>query len=255
MNGNFSTNFSINGKLKEDMTPVYESLNGSGLIQIAEAFMKESKLVSGISGFMKSDLESSQLSLKDVIMKASVENGRAYVSPFDVQMAGQKATISGSIGADGTLDYRVNTEVDAGVVGQQVNQLLATLQGKQSAAPSSRIKLHFNVAGTYDSPKINLAGTTSEDGTTTTVKDQAKQEVKQQVETVKTETETKVKEEADKVLKEGEKQLQQQVDTLKKEVTKNLEEEAGKVIGEELDSTANELKESLKSLFKKKKKN
>ncbi len=259
MNGDFSTNFSINGKLKEDMTPVYESLNGSGLIQIAEAFMKESKLVSGISGFMKSDMESSQLSLKDVIMKASVENGRAYVSPFDVHLAGQKATISGSIGADGTLDYSVNTEVDAGAVGQQVNLLLATLQGNQSAAPSSKIKLHFNVAGTYDSPKINLAGTSSEDGTTTTVKEQVKQEVKkevqQQVETVKTEAETQVKEEADKVLKEGEKQIEQQVDTLKKEVTKNLEEEAGKVIGEELDSTANELKESLKSLFKKKKKN
>lgn len=259
MNGNFSTNFNINGRLKEDMTPVFESLNGQGLIQIAEAFMKESKLVSGISGFMKSDMGSTQLSLKDVIMKTSLENGRAHVSPFDVQMAGQKATISGSIGADGSLDYRVNTEVDAGVVGQQVNQLLATLKGDQATTASSKIKLHFNVGGTYDKPKFNLAGTTSEDGATTTVKEQVKQEVKQevnqQVESAKKEAEAKVQEETKKIMEQGEKQIQQQMDTLKKEVTKNLEEEAGKVIGEELDSTANELKESLKNLFKKKKKN
>jgi hypothetical protein len=259
MNGNFSSNFKINGKLKDDMTPVFESLNGQGLIQIAEAFVKESKLVSGISGFMKSDMGSTQLSLKDVIMKASLENGRAHVSPFDVQLARQKATISGSIGADGSLDYRVNTEVDAGVVGQQVNQLLATLKGDQATTASSKIKLHFNVGGTYDKPKFNLAGTTSEDGATTTVKEQVKQEVKQevnqQVESAKKEAEAKVQEETKKIIDESEKQIQQQMDTLKKEVTKNLEEEAGKVIGEELDSTANELKESLKNLFKKKKKN
>jgi uncharacterized protein involved in outer membrane biogenesis len=259
MNGNFSSNFKINGKLKDDMTPVFESLNGQGLIQIAEAFVKESKLVSGISGFMKSDMGSTQLSLKDVIMKASLENGRAHVSPFDVQLARQKATISGSIGADGSLDYRVNTEVDAGVVGQQVNQLLATLKGDQATTASSKIKLHFNVGGTYDKPKFNLAGTTSEDGATTTVKEQVKQEVKQevnqQVESAKKEAEAKVQEETKKIIDQGEKQIQQQMDTLKKEVTKNLEEEAGKVIGEELDSTANELKESLKNLFKKKKKN
>jgi hypothetical protein len=186
-------------------------------------------------------------------MKASLDNGRAHVSPFDVQLAGQKATISGSIGADGTLDYKVNTEVDAGVVGQQVNQLLATLKGEQAPAADSKIKLHFNVGGTYDSPKINLAGTTSEDGATTAVKEQVKQEVNEQVQSAKKEAETKVQEETNKIIEEGEKQIQQQVDTLKKEVTKNLEEEAGKIIGAELDSTTNDLKESLKNLFKKKK--
>jgi hypothetical protein len=257
MSGNFSTDFAISGKLKNDLTPVFESLNGRGLIQIAEAFMKESKLVSGISGFMKSDLGSGQMSLKDVIMKASIENGRASVAPFDVQMAGQKATIGGSIGVDGSLDYRISTEVDAGMVGQQVNQLLAGLTGDQSAAGSSKIKLNFNVGGTYDKPAIMLAGTTNADGTTTTVqqqvKDQVQQQAQQQVDAVKKEAEAKMQEETDKIIAEGEKQLQQQADTLKKEISKSLEKEAGKVIGAELDSTSNELKESLKSIFKKKK--
>lgn len=257
MSGNFSTDFAISGKLKNDLTPVFESLNGRGLIQIAEAFMKESKLVSGISDFMKTDLGSGQMSLKDVIMKASIENGRASVTPFDVQMAGQKATIGGSIGVDGSLDYRISTEVDAGMVGQQVNQLLAGLNGDQSAAGSSKIKLNFNVGGTYDKPAIMLAGTTNADGTTTTVqqqvKDQVQQQAQQQVDAVKNEAEAKMQEETDKIIAEGEKQLQQQADTLKKEISKSLEKEAGKVIGAELDSTSNELKESLKSIFKKKK--
>lgn len=257
MSGNFSTDFSISGKLREDLTPVFGSLNGSGLIQIAEAFVKESKLVSGISGFMKSDLGSGQLSLKDVVMKASLENGRANVAPFDVQMAGHKATLGGSIGADGSLDYQVSTEVDAGIVGQQINQLLAGLTGDQTASGSSKIKLNFNVGGTYDKPAIMLAGTTNADGTTTTVQqqvvDQVQQEAQKQVEAVKKEAEDKLQEETEKIMQEGEKQLQQQADTLKKEISESLEKEASEAIGAELDSTTNELKESLKSIFKKKK--
>jgi len=259
MNGDFSTKFSINGRLKDDMTPIYESLNGSGLIQIAEAFVKESKLVSGIAGFVKSDLGSNQLKLNDVIMKASIENGRAHVSPFDVQIGKQKATISGSIGADGTLDYMVNTEVDAGVVGQQVNQLLATLQGNDAAEASSKITLHFNVGGTYDKPKINLEGTTTEDGTSTSIKAQmeteVKKEVEQQMDEAKKEVEQQVEQETEKLLEEAEEQIQTKVDTITEQITRQLDEEASNIIGEELDSTANELKESLKSIFKKKKKN
>lgn len=259
MNGDFSTNFDIRGLLKSDLSPDYESLNGKGLIQIAEASVKDSKLVSGIAGFMKTDASSSQLKLKDVIMKASLKNGRAYVAPFDVNMAGQEANISGSVGADGSLDYRVSTEVDAGAVGQQVNQLLAGLKGQDASAVSSKVKLNFNVGGTYDKPKIVLAGTTSADGTTTTVKEQVKQEVKQevdaQVEEVKKEAEEKVMDETQKLMEKGEEQLQQQVDTLKKKMTENLKEGAGDILGGELDSATNDLKESLQNLFKRKKKN
>ncbi|MCG8311123.1 MAG: AsmA family protein [Cytophagales bacterium] len=258
MNGDFSTNFSISGLLKEDMSPVYESLNGAGLIQIAKASLKESKLVSGIAGFMKSDLKSDRLSLKDVIMKASLENGRVHVSPFDVDIGGQKANISGSLGADGTLDYFVRTEVEAGAIGQQVNQLLAGLQGEDVSSAGSKIKLNFNVGGTYDKPKILLAGTSGSGGAATTIQEQVKEEVKQEVQaaldSAQQEAEQKIQDEATKLVEKGEDQLQQQLDTLKKELTKNLEKETGKILEEELDSTTNELKKSLQNLFKKKKK-
>jgi uncharacterized protein involved in outer membrane biogenesis len=259
MSGQFSTNFAINGLLNKDLSPVYESLNGGGLIQIAEAFMKESKLVSGVAGFMKTDVKSGQLSLKDVIMKTSLENGRAYVAPFDVELGNQKANLSGSIGADGSLDYHVITEVDAGVVGQQVNQLLAGLKGQDASAVNSKIKLNFDVGGTYDNPKIILAGTTNADGTTTTLKQQAqeevKQEAKQQVDAVKQEAEVKLQEETDKLIKQGEEEIQPQLDTLKKQVNESLKEGTKEILGEDMDSTTNEVKKSLQNMFKKKKSN
>ncbi len=254
MSGDFSTNFNITGSLKNDLSPVYESLNGKGLIQIGNASLKDSKLVTGISKFVKTDDNSNQLTIKDVIMKASLEKGRAYVAPFDVKLAGQTANISGSIGADGSLDYFVITEVEAGAVGQQVNKLLAGLKGDDASKVNSKIKLNFNVGGTYENPKIVLAGTTSADGTTNTVKEQVKLEVQEEVEEVKKEAEEIIENETQKLMKKGEEQLQQHVDTLKKKISENLKDNAGELLGEELDSTANELKKSLQNLFRKKEK-
>jgi uncharacterized protein involved in outer membrane biogenesis len=251
MNGDFSTNFSVSGDLTNSLTPVYQSMQGSGLIKIAEASMKESRLVSGVLGFMKTDVQSSQLSLKDVIMRANIKNGRAHVSPFKAQLGQNTADISGSIGIDGSLDYQVATEVDAGIVGQQVNQLLAQFDSNARPA-SSKVKLQFQVGGTYEKPQVNLMGTSSAKGQ---VEEQLKDEAQKQVEKAQTEIEEKVKDEGEKLLEEGEKQIEQQLDSAKKEVLRNLEDEAGDVLNEELDSAANNLKESLKDLFKRKKKN
>ncbi len=253
MEGKFSSNFDIKGLLNNDLSPVNESLNGNGIIQISEATVKDSKLVSGITGFLKASGSSTQLTMKDVFIKASLENGRAFVSPFDVKLAGQKASISGSIGADGSLDYHVSTEVDAGAVGQQVNQIIAGLKGEDSSEVSTKIKLNFTVRGTYDEPKIVLAGTTSEAGVTNTIKQEASDVVEKQIEDVKEQAEELIVEETKELLEKGEEQIQQQLDTLLNGLSDDFKDEAEKIIGEELDSTANELKNALQNLFRKKK--
>ena len=257
LNGDFSSNFSFIGLLNQDMSPVYESLNGKGTIQIQEAFVDKSKLVSGIAGVMQKNLESAKLTLNDVTIKASLENGRAHVAPFDVILGGQKAKLSGSIGADGSLDYYANMEIEAGAIGQQVNQLLASIQGEDGSKAGSKINLNFNISGTYDDPKILLAGTSTSGEANTSVKKQVeaevKKEVNEQVKTAKQEAEEQVKAEAQKVVEHGEEQLQQQLDTLKKEITKNLEEEGAEILNDNLDSSATELKNSIRDLFKKKK--
>ena len=257
MTGSFSTGFQINGMLNQDMTPVFESMNGSGLIQIAEASVAKSKLVKGIAGFMKGDSVSERLAMNDVKIKFNLENGRAHVAPFEVSAGGQKAQISGSIGADGTLDYFVDVEVDAGAVGQQINRLMSTLRGDENQSASSKILLNFNVAGTYEEPRITLAGSKNRDGNRITLKEEVQTEVRGQVEStaaeVKSEIEEKAKDETAKLKEKGEEKLQEQLDTLKKEMTKNLSNEAKDALGDQLDSTTIELQKTIKNLFKKKK--
>ncbi len=248
MNGKFSSKFTLSGKLKKDLTPVYSSLNGEGLIQISEAFVKESQLVEGIAGFMKSGIDTKQLTLRDVIIKASLEDGRAHVSPFQVYLGQQKAQISGSIGADGTLDYLVNTEIEVGEVGRKVNELIGNLTGDTTRASSSKIKLNIRVGGTYDNPKFSLAGTSSEQtgqgGQTGGLKEETTEKVQEVAET-----------ETEKLIDQTKEQIQPEVDSLKKNLKKNIKGELGDMLEDELDSAAGEIGNVLKNLFKKKKKN
>ncbi len=44
MTGNFGTDFKINGELGKDMMPKMNTVNGSGIIKIAQASLTESKL-------------------------------------------------------------------------------------------------------------------------------------------------------------------------------------------------------------------
>jgi vacuolar-type H+-ATPase subunit H len=129
-----------------------------------------------------------------------------------------------------------------------VNQLLASLQGQDASAAGSKIKLNFKIGGTYDNPKVILAGTTNADGTTTTVKQEVKQQVDTQVESAKVQAE----EEADKLVDQATQQAQPQIDTLSKKATEALGEEAGKYLS---DSASNDVKKTIQNIFQKKKKN
>src|SRR6185369_14561132 len=54
-NGKFGTDFKISGELGQDMMPKMNTVNGNGLIKIAEASITQSKLVSGVTSLTKLD--------------------------------------------------------------------------------------------------------------------------------------------------------------------------------------------------------
>ena len=84
VNGNFSTDFRISGELLQTMMPNLTTVDGAGLIKIVEAALTGSKLVSGITSLTSLE-NTDKVTLKDVLMSASIKNGRLGVKPFDVK--------------------------------------------------------------------------------------------------------------------------------------------------------------------------
>ncbi|MFN8340673.1 MAG: AsmA-like C-terminal region-containing protein [Cyclobacteriaceae bacterium] len=182
MSGSFSTDFKVGGELKQNMMPNMSTVNGAGLVKIAQAALQGSKLVSGITSLTKLS-NSDQVSMKDVLMSATINNGRLSVKPFDVKMGNYATTISGSSGLDGTLDYSMKMMVPAGKLG---SQLQGFVNPGTTTNPNSEIPLNIGLGGTYKDPKPKLVST------------EQKQQVKQAVTNV---VEEKGKEKLKEVVK------------------------------------------------------
>jgi uncharacterized protein involved in outer membrane biogenesis len=148
--GSFSADFKVNGELTQEMSPNMATVNGAGLLNIAEAAISQSKLISGITAITKLD-NTDNVTLKNVLMSASIKDGKLSVKPFDVKFGSYKTTVSGSTSLDGGLDYSLKMNVPAGKLGSQIQSLVGG-----SSDPNAEIPLNIGLGGTFTSPKPTL---------------------------------------------------------------------------------------------------
>ncbi len=153
MNGNFNTDFKLSGELLPSMMPNLATVNGDGLIRIAQAALTQSKLVSGITSLTKLN-DTDKVTLSDVLMSAAISDGKLSVQPFDVKFGNYTTNISGSTSLDGTIAYKLNMKVPAGQLGSQLQGYANQITGGTST--SSEITLPLSVGGTYNDPKVVL---------------------------------------------------------------------------------------------------
>ncbi len=151
--GDFNTDFKISGELLPTMMPNLATVNGGGLVKVAQAALTQSKLVSGVTSLTKLD-NSDQVTLTDVLMSTSIDNGRLSVKPFDVKFGDYATNISGSTGLDGSINYQLKMKVPAGKMGSQAQSLLNQYTGTNNS--TSEIEIPLGLGGTYDNPTFKL---------------------------------------------------------------------------------------------------
>jgi hypothetical protein len=180
VNGKFSTDFKINGELSQDMMPKMETVSGGGLIKIAQAALTDSKLISGITAITKLS-DTDQVTMKDVLMSASIKDGKLSVKPFDVKFGNYKTTVAGSTALDGTLDYTLKMDVPAGKLGAEFNNLLNKYSSTKTD-PNAPIPVTIGLGGKYNSPQAKLVGTEQSKQVQDAATNAAKQEATKAIE-------------------------------------------------------------------------
>ena len=154
VNGNFSTDFKLSGELLPDMSPNLATVNGGGLIKIAQAALKESKILSSITSLTKLE-NTDEVTFKDVLMSASLKDGRMSVKPFDVKIGNYKTTVAGSTGLDKSIDYTLKMDVPAGKLGTQLNSFIASKTGAKTD-PNGTIPVTIGLGGSVTDPTPTL---------------------------------------------------------------------------------------------------
>jgi hypothetical protein len=209
MEGNFSSNFKLKGKLGKDLSPDLSTMSGQGILNIANAAIKgsESEVISGITSVSKLRDQSTDVSLSNVILNSEIENGRVFIQPFNVSFGDNNALIAGSNGLDGSLDYNVKLDVPPEII-NTAGSLLSSISGQEINVNSEDVKLNIKVSGNYNSPKIGIIGAETGEN-----KQAAEEALKATVEAEK-----------EKAMVEAEKLLEAEKEKAPEEVQKILEE-------------------------------
>ncbi|MGB3589114.1 MAG: AsmA-like C-terminal region-containing protein [Tunicatimonas sp.] len=251
MDGDFSTRFKIGGLLGSDMSPLMNTLDGKGIIQVADAAVKDSKLIGAITTITKLS-NTDNVSLKDVDIRAEVRSGRVYVEPFDVNVGNFKTIIAGSNGIDGSIDYLMKMNVPAGTVGTAVNSAIAKFTGSNETIDSNII-LNLKVTGNYDDPKVRLAGTDAGGSGKSSVQAAAKAKVEEQAKELKDEI-AQQKKEAEAEIRRKAEQAKKEAEAARSRAEEKAKAEAAKAkqkVEEEAKEATQEVKEEAKKKLKK----
>ena len=160
--GVYTMSLDCNMMLDSTMSPVLESVNGSGKISSGNFKLSSIPALTTLAskvgnGVNLSTIESSEVT----VISFTIENGNVITKPFDIKLGNTKLTLSGLTGLNQTIDYDV-------------------------AVALPQITLHAKIGGTFTSPKVSLDTAKS----TEAILEKAgvdKAEVEQKVDTAKQE--------------------------------------------------------------------
>lgn len=241
MTGKFSTDFEINGSLADDMMPIYEDMQGAGLVEITQASLKDVKLLSAVSSVSKLNQDDGEVTLNDVTMSVEIKDGRLFVEPFDITLGGRKAAVSGSTGVDGSLDYAMSMDVPSGQVGQALNSTFSSMTGIDNVV-NQDITLNLGISGTYDNPNVKLLSAQPKGSGSGGLKADLKNKVSDEVDKQKAEVKEQLEEKKDELKKEAE------------EKTEEVKEEVKEEVDKAKDDVKDKAEDAIKGIFGKKKK-
>ncbi|GAB3825114.1 AsmA family protein [Pontibacter rugosus] len=233
LEGKFSTNFAFAGELAKDMTPVFKTLDGSGIIKVLRAAVRDVPIVDKISNLTNIE-ELKNLVVENRYIDAEIVDGNLVIKPFDMKVGNIEMTVGGSNNFDGQIDYVTALNVPTGKVGRELNTRLAGLVGSESLATSDRVTLNLNVGGTYANPRIALAGGSVKEQASNLVKNVVQDklnDVKQQADQRKQQLQDSVQAELNRRRLEAEQKAREEIEKKRREAEQQIKKQAADKVG------------------------
>ena len=222
MSGKFNTDFKIYGELDQEMMPIYNTLNGGGIIDLDKAAVREVKAFEAIGKTLKID-DFNEIVIEKVKIEATIEDGTVSLKPFAAKAGNVDMIVSGKNSFEGEIDYVFDMELPSGAAGDAASNALSNA-GVGGANIGETVPIKVGLTGSYENPKPKILSGGAKD-VKENVKEEAKEAVTKEVEAVK-----------EKSYEEYNKQLEEQAKNVIKEskIQANNIRKEGKSAAEEL---------------------
>ena len=192
----------VNGDLDNKMSPVMNSLAGSGRLTTGNVIVSNFPVFNKIADVLKMD-SWKKFEIPPVSPSFKFVNGRVFVDPFDINVNGIKAKVAGSNGFDQTIDYTMATQIPRSSFGGAANSVLNNLISSANAKGANLsvgdvVPVNISIGGTVTNPKIGAE----------------KQKASAEAERLKKEAEAKAKAQVDSLKKAAEKKAKDELKNL-----------------------------------------
>lgn len=181
LQGQFSSDLVLEGKLGDDLFPKLGSIDAKGLFKTAEARLAGFKPVRKIGEALNVEELKSSTTFKNVITAFQVEKGEVTITPFNFKLAGIPLQVQGTHGLEQDMNYSIRaaiprTMIQGNIVTGTALSALDQLAGQASnlglnISPGDTLNVDINLIGTIGDPKFkfNLLG--NKGGEATSVQD------------------------------------------------------------------------------------
>ncbi|MCX6272227.1 MAG: hypothetical protein NTU44_13610 [Bacteroidetes bacterium] len=218
--GKVSMKMKFNTILDTTMMPVYESLNGNGILKTENLEIRGFALTDKLAETLKID-KFKTMTVGNTTMEISILNGKLVVKPFSYTTDKIKTTLSGWNSLDQTISYDAVMEIPRELFGGQANAILDNMVKKAgtqglSLNPGSTVVVAAKITGTFIKPVITTDLKKNVNSALNEVKQQAIQKVEEKVKQEVTKVKEDVGARAQKILDDANTKAQQIRDEAKK---------------------------------------
>ncbi len=246
--GSFASKFQIKGKLDNNMTPVYNTLSGSGLAILSNVFFQNFEPFNKLASELKVDRLSSQ-KIGDSKVLFDIAQGKLIVKPFDTKFGPIGARIAGTTSINQEIDYVMNLVIPRKEFGDAANSVIDGLVGQANArgvnvTVGEFVDVEVFITNTVLDPRIKT--NLKEKGKSAI--DDAKKKLQGELDKKKQELEDQTKAEVDKAKKAAEERARQESERLRIEAEKATNAAKEKA-NQESDKLKEEAKKKVKGLF------
>ncbi len=138
LKGNFSGNVKVNTLLDDSMSPIFNSLNGSGSLSTKDLSLSDVAFINQVATIVNKPALK-DMKAKDLNIDFTITDGRVNTKPFNIKLGDYVMNLSGSTGLDQTIDYRGKITIP------------------ESAGVASKIgTVDMTIGGTFTSPKVGI---------------------------------------------------------------------------------------------------
>lgn len=217
LQGKFSSDLVMEGKLGQDLFPKLGSIDAKGLFKTAEARLTGFTPVRKIGEALNVEELKSSTTFKNLITFFLVEDGQVQIEPFDFRLAGIPLRVQGRHGLEQDMDYSIRAAIPRSMIkGNLVTgAALSALDGLAGQAsklglnisPGDTLNVDINLLGSINDPsfKFNLLG--SKDGEGGTVQDAVTDRINTEVEDRKQEVEAEVTDRVNTVKEDAQRRI------------------------------------------------